>query len=300
MDQSSSAVLELDDPKALQAHVGEVKKVYRSISLLEAKLQETHRKQADLEREAMGDLAPPDLHDRSYWVKLIARHRDLAETHSTFLEMTCRPELPRSVQELAEVYNVPSRLWQTGFHLMLESLRHNLSMHNSQKNGKARESELLDHLTEFIYYAYSFYSALHESERYSGFRRAWIESLGDLSRYRMAVAGLAISLSLENGGEGIRNKQASRPVARIDDDDGNADDAASNEDNMSDQVDKASIGSAALGDWEWVEKETWRQTAKDWYAKGIADSPIIGRLHHHIGVLSRDNELRALYHLSKR
>ncbi|PWZ02136.1 hypothetical protein BCV70DRAFT_157162 [Testicularia cyperi] len=314
----ASSRLDLEDPKILQAHVVEIKRLYRMISQMEASLQEAHRKEAQREREAMGDPTPPEQLDPTYWIVTIMRHRDLAECHSSFLEMTCRPELPRSVQELAEVYNLPSRLWSTGFHLMLESLRHNLSLSIHPPHGiRRRRAELLDHLTEFIYYAYSFYSALHETERYSAFRRGWIESLGDLSRYRMAVAGLAASMSIDGGGEEIRNKSIGKrnaATARIDDDDDDDDDEEEEDDDGDnadgrsndpsdlfelDQVEKASIGSAALGDWEWTEKETWRQTAKDWYAKGIAEYPVTGRLHHHLGVLTRDDELRALHHLTK-
>ena len=54
------------------------------------------------------------------------------------------------------------------------------------------------------------------------------------------------------------------------------------------------------------EKERWRQLSKDWYAKGLALMPTMGRLHHHLGVLSWDHEggekeeLRAVYHFVKR
>lgn len=326
-DPSLTSNSDPEDPKSLQAHVVEIKKIYRMISIMESSLQEAHQAEAERARLAMADYTPPEVRDSTYWITLVGKHRDLAECHSSFLEMTCRPELPRSVQELAEIYNLPSRLWQTGFHLMLESLRTSLaSQHHMQ--GHQRKAALLDHLTEFIYYAYSFYSALHESERCKSFRRAWIESLGDLSRYRMAVAGLAANMSIDGGGEEIRNKRSSggKPDvladARIDDDidldsadEDEADNDGGDEQHRHDisrrprsgevdarvgEVDKASIGSAALGDWEWTEKETWRQTAKDWYVMGITEAPTIGRLHHHLGVLSRgDNDLRALYHLTK-
>ncbi|TKY86418.1 hypothetical protein EX895_004567 [Sporisorium graminicola] len=332
-------IIDASDPRALQAHVVEVKKVYRSLSSMEATLQDVHEAEVEKARLDMADYTPPDLRDRFYWITLISKHRQLAELHSSFLEMTCRSEFPRELQELAEVRNMPSRLWQTAFHLMLESLRTSLSSnHHLQSNQ--RRAELLDHLTEFIYYAYSFYSALQESERYKNLRRAWIESLGDLSRYRMAVASLASTI--DGGGDEIRNKQsdarcsASPVAARIDDDDNDAEehddcsalnDILADEDdegdeldprpphhhreagassrnrmdaNPANEIDKASIGSAALGDWECTEKETWRQTAKGWYAMGITETPNIGRLHHHLGVLSRgDHDLRALYHLSK-
>lgn len=342
-DMAFTSAVDPSDPKALQAHIAEVKMVYRSLSAMEASLQEAHQAEVERARHSMADYIPPDLRDPSYWITLISKHRQLAELHSSFLEMTCRPEFPRELSKLAEVRNMPARLWQTAFHLMLESLRTSLSSnHHLQSNQ--RKSELLDHLTEFIYYAYSFYSALQESERYKSMRRAWIESLGDLSRYRMAVAGLASSMSIDGQGDEIRNPPSTdhdtnSPVdARIDDDDNDAEydqdvlSDASVTDELDDsvhrarqdpgedrvksrkrsnadtrkntppaiEVEKASIGTAALGDWEWTEKETWRQTAKGWYAMGITETPNIGRLHHHLGVLSRgDNDLRAVYHLTK-
>lgn len=346
-DMAFTPTVDASDPKALQAHVAEVKKVYRSLSSMEASLQEAHQAEAERARHNMADYTPPDQRDSSYWINLISKHRQLAELHSSFLEMTCRPEFPRELQQLAEVRNMPSRLWQTAFHLMLESLRTSLSS-NRHLQSNQRKAELLDHLTEFIYYAYSFYSALQESERYKSMRRAWIESLGDLSRYRMAVAGLTSTLSIDGGDDAIRNPQpngrgSTSPIdARIDDDDDDGDsDSEANGDHTSNpsfadesddldpqslqkpdavkaasrkrshadrqkdpapanEFEKASIGTAALGDWEWTEKETWRQTAKGWYAMGITETPNIGRLHHHLGVLSRgNNDLRALYHLTK-
>jgi hypothetical protein len=50
------------------------------------------------------------------------------------------------------------------------------------------------------------------------------------------------------------------------------------------------------------EKERWRNIARDWYAAGIAEQPGTGKLHHHLGLLSRDvegEELRAVYHFVK-
>lgn len=53
------------------------------------------------------------------------------------------------------------------------------------------------------------------------------------------------------------------------------------------------------------EKERWRQIARDWYATGLAATPGAGKLHHHLGLLSRDKEggeeeLRGVYHFVKR
>ena len=51
------------------------------------------------------------------------------------------------------------------------------------------------------------------------------------------------------------------------------------------------------------EKERWRNIARDWYAAGIAEQPGMGKLHHHLGLLSREvegEELRGVYHFVKR
>ena len=54
------------------------------------------------------------------------------------------------------------------------------------------------------------------------------------------------------------------------------------------------------------DKERWRQVSRDWYLRGLAFTPGAGKLHHHLGVLSRDSdlgdreELRAVYHFVKR
>jgi protein SMG6 len=50
------------------------------------------------------------------------------------------------------------------------------------------------------------------------------------------------------------------------------------------------------------EKERWRNIAGDWYAAGIAE-PGTGKLHHHLGLLSREvegKELPGVYHFVKR
>ncbi|KAJ3496288.1 hypothetical protein NLJ89_g10507 [Agrocybe chaxingu] len=47
------------------------------------------------------------------------------------------------------------------------------------------------------------------------------------------------------------------------------------------------------------EKERWRNIAGDWYGIGVAEQPGTGKLHHHLGRLSREvkgDELRGVYH----
>jgi len=51
------------------------------------------------------------------------------------------------------------------------------------------------------------------------------------------------------------------------------------------------------------EKERWRNIARDWYGAGLAEQPGTGKLHHHLGLLSREvdrQELRRVFHLIKR
>ncbi|GAA5857330.1 hypothetical protein JCM9279_000299, partial [Rhodotorula babjevae] len=64
-------------------------------------------------------------------------------------------------------------------------------------------------------------------------------------------------------------------------------------------ADAASIGQAALNDWDLEEHETWREMARDWYGQGLAENPGTGRLQHHLALLSKGDELRALYHYAK-
>ena len=171
------------------------------------------------------------------------------------------PLVPTTYQQLAVKYNIPSRLWQVSFHLILERLRHAWMTANPTA---------LDLLTDLVYDAYKFYTDLLEDQALSNFRTAWIEALGDLARYRMAIAS--------HVGE------SSEPVVEIDDD-------------------AASIGEKVAQSWDVEDKETWRTTAREWYTKGVTEKPGEGRLHHHLALLCRDVrglEGRALHHFTKR
>jgi protein SMG6 len=144
---------------------------------------------------------------------------------------------------------------------------------------------MLDILTDFIYDAYTFYTSLLEEQALSGFKTAWIEALGDLARYRMAIA------SHVDAAETAAPAKAAL-AARIDDDEDDGPQPA-----------KASIGADVADSWDVEDRETWRTTARDWYAMGITEKPGEGRLHHHLALLCRDvpgEEAKALYHFSKR
>ncbi|CAD6890769.1 unnamed protein product [Tilletia laevis] len=265
--------------------------------------------------------------DHAFWTSLATQHKHLAELNAAFMEMCWRPYIPSSFAGLPLKYNTPARLWQNAFHMFLERLRHALPFPSpssppprGDRRGAARQAALLDHLEEFIYFAYAYYSNLHEAETFLRFRMAWIECLGDLARYRMAVAGFRMGLAAWEVGEkegvvvgrGEATAVGDGPfggqvLGRIDDDDAGSADEVSREQGRTAAagavhrvMEAPSIGEAALGDWDLEEKETWRETARGWYAKGLAEMPGTGRLHHHLGILSRGKEeLKGLYHFAK-
>jgi len=48
----------------------------------------------------------------------------------------------------------------------------------------------LEHLQDFIHYAYIFYTGLLEDPTLVSFKSGWLEALGDLAWYRMPVAAM--------------------------------------------------------------------------------------------------------------
>jgi len=51
------------------------------------------------------------------------------------------------------------------------------------------------------------------------------------------------------------------------------------------------------------EKDRCRRIVRDWYAQVVAEYPRRGKLHHHLGLLSREaegEELHGVYHFVKR
>ncbi len=67
---------------------------------------------------------------------------------------------------------MPSRMWQHAIYAFLEVLKNRLP-------------ESRDHMLAFMYIAYSVVALLYETV--PTFEDTWIECLGDLGRYRMAV-----------------------------------------------------------------------------------------------------------------
>lgn len=106
------------------------------------------------------------------WQALVALHRTLLYEHHDFLMATQHPSANDALLGLAQKYSMPARMWKHGIHAFLEVLRH-------------RRPESQEYMLAFIYLAYQMMSLLLETV--PGFTDTWIECLGDLARYRMAI-----------------------------------------------------------------------------------------------------------------
>src|SRR6266496_377770 len=137
--------------------------------MVEAKCIEVDNKQATLAQADPG--AQPKLNNEQ-WQALLALHRTLLHEHHDFFLASQHPSASPALRRLAAKYAMPARMWRHGIHSFLELLRHRLP-------------DSLDHMLAFVHLAYSMMALLMESV--PTFEDTWIECLGDLARYRMAV-----------------------------------------------------------------------------------------------------------------
>lgn len=142
--------------------VNEVRGIYAGLVMVEKKCVEIDKQQANAKKEI----------SNGQWQALIALHRTLLHEHHDFFLASQHPAASQALQKLATKYAMPARMWRHGIHSFLELLRHRLP-------GS------LDHMLTFIYTAYSMMTLLMESV--STFQDTWIECLGDIARYRMAI-----------------------------------------------------------------------------------------------------------------
>ncbi|QKX61675.1 uncharacterized protein TRUGW13939_08828 [Talaromyces rugulosus] len=142
--------------------INEVRAIYAGLVMVEKKCIDIDKQQTE----------NPDELKHVQWQALIALHRTLLHEHYDFFLASNHPLASTVLKKLAEKYSMPSRMWRYGIHSFLELLRKRLP-------GS------LEHMLTFIYMAYSMMSLLLES--IPAFEGTWIECLGDLARYRMAV-----------------------------------------------------------------------------------------------------------------
>ncbi|KAJ5107831.1 DNA/RNA-binding domain E.t1.c1-type [Penicillium angulare] len=144
--------------------ISEVRGIYSGLVMVEQKCIDVDKQQA--ESESKTELSG------SQWQALISLHRTLIYEHHDFFLASQHPSASKVLKNLAEKYAMPARMWRFGIHSLLELLRQKLP-------GS------LDYMLNFIYIAYSMMTLLLESV--VAFRETWIECLGDIARYRMAI-----------------------------------------------------------------------------------------------------------------
>ena len=150
--------------------VVEVKGIYAGLLMVEAKCIDVDEKQSKAAQEK--ESARQTKLTNEQWQALIALHKTLLHEHHDFFLASQHPSASPQLSRLAAKYSMPARMWKHGIHAFLEVLRHRLP-------------DSLDHMLAFIYIAYSMMALLYETV--PTFVDTWIECLGDLGRYRMAI-----------------------------------------------------------------------------------------------------------------
>jgi Est1-like DNA/RNA binding protein len=152
-------------PISQEQLVAEVKGIYAGLILVETKCIEV-----DNTQNAQTELGTTLKNEQ--WQALIALHRTLLHEHHDFFLASQHPSAAPALRRLATKYAMPARMWRHGIHSFLELLRYRLPAS-------------LEHMLSFIYLAYSMMALLYETV--PAFEETWIECLGDLGRYRMAI-----------------------------------------------------------------------------------------------------------------
>ncbi|KAK4992104.1 hypothetical protein LTR66_006367 [Elasticomyces elasticus] len=157
-------------PISQEQLAAEVKGIYAAIVMLEARCISMDNKENAVTNSASPETRSKARHD--HWQAGIALHRSLQYEHHDFLLASQHPSASQALRRLAGKYSMPARMWKHGIHSFLEVLRHRLP-------------ESLDYMLAFIYLAYQMMALLYETV--PAFEDTWIECLGDLGRYRMAI-----------------------------------------------------------------------------------------------------------------
>ncbi|KAI3532055.1 hypothetical protein CABS02_13965 [Colletotrichum abscissum] len=152
-------------PISQEQLVAEVKGIYAGLVMVESKCIEVDNAQS-----SNNETNPKLNHEQ--WQALIALHRTLLHEHHDFFLASQHPSASPALRRLASKYAMPARMWRHGIHSFLELLRHRLPAS-------------LEHMLTFIYLAYSMMALLYETV--PTFEDTWVECLGDLGRYRMAI-----------------------------------------------------------------------------------------------------------------
>ena len=203
----------------------------------------------------------------------------------TLLKISLAPSIPASLHNIPTKYNIIIHLWRYSFYKLLKSLC----------CASFTSPLALEHLQDFIYYTYTFYT---EKQTLHPFRVGWLEALGDLARYHMDVAAMVTS-SQDSSPEELTtaalsnvlagsSSNPSLPPSSTPDPPSNMSKSSSMSKKPAARINDSLSPSVRLAaaklDVE-PEKERWQGITWDWYAQGLANIPGTGKLHHHLGLL---------------
>ena len=116
------------------------------------------------------DATPPRRNEQ--WQALLALYQRLLYEHHDFFLASQHPAADGPTRQLAARYSMPARMWKHGIHGFLELLR-------------TRLPDSMHHMLAFIHIAYQILSSLYVTV--PEIERTWIECLGNLAWYRMAI-----------------------------------------------------------------------------------------------------------------
>jgi hypothetical protein len=153
-------------PISQEQLASEVKSIYAGLTMVETKCIHVDRAQAVAAQDSDTKLAS------NHWQALIALHITLLRGHHDFFLASQHPSASPALRRLAFKYSMPARMWKHGIHSFLELLRRRLP-------------DSIDYMLAFIYLAYQLIALLYETV--PDFEDTWIECLGDIGRYRMAI-----------------------------------------------------------------------------------------------------------------
>ncbi|KAI2605255.1 uncharacterized protein GGS25DRAFT_524775 [Hypoxylon fragiforme] len=164
-DEESTKIIKQPETRPISQEqlIAEVKGIYAGLVMVESKCIEVDNAQSSQSETKLNN---------EQWQALIALHRTLLHEHHDFFLASQHPSASVALRRLASKYAMPARMWRHGIHSFLELLRHRLP-------------HSLEHMLTFIYLAYSMMALLYETV--PAFEDTWIECLGDLGRYRMAI-----------------------------------------------------------------------------------------------------------------
>jgi hypothetical protein len=183
----SALLLQPDSrPISQEQLASEVKSIYAGLTMVETKCIHVDRAQAAAV-SAQGDSDPNHEVSFDHWQALVALHRTLLHEHHDFFLASQQSSASPLLRRLAAKYSMPIRMWKHSTHWFLELPRHKLP-------------DSKDYMLAFIHLV-SQMMALYET--IPVFEDTWIECLGDLGRYRMAIED-----------EDIRDRRTWAAVAR--------------------------------------------------------------------------------------